>query len=161
MSCGHCWWCTNVPRKRILEGSITDNVVIQNCMLMTEEGTPPFNILITNILFRALNIFCFSSTHQIQYNVYSSFEPLGAKVLSSSCGICSVPCISAFEKWSKNLQPSCDSHCELVEYCLAYNNVVFWLIEQVCFMRKAWLKIILLRGAEPNIEPHHHPCKSV
>ena len=146
MSLGHHWWGTNVPCKQILEGPISSNVVIQNRMLVVEKGIPTFNILITSIRLGVLNIFLFLFKASYPISFLFINWTTGTSFLWSSYDICSAPSIPTFGKCNKNLQPSYDSYCELDEYCLAYNSVHLCL-PKLLFMRKMWLKLILLSHA--------------
>ena len=138
---GHVRSHTNSPCEWNLEWSISSNIVLYYCALVVKEDTPPINILGTPL--HSFNIFemlkaILSSRH------CSSIEMPKATFLRPSYDICSTPWISTFGIWSKNLQPSYGSHC------LANNRVVLWLITSR-LIRKAWLKLILLRGARSLI----------
>ena len=124
---------------------------------MVKEVIPPFNILITSVLLGVVNISFFllqapHSTYLLLFN-----RTTGSNFLWSSYDICSAPWITASGKHNKSLQPSCGSHCQLEEYCFTYNNVWLALISHF-WMRKTWLKLILLSGARtlPNV-----PCRIV
>ena len=112
---------------------------------MVKEIIPPFNILITSVLLGAVNIFLFllQAPHPIYLLLF--FELPEANFLRSSYAICFAPWITTSGKHNKSLHPYCGSHCELEEYCLAYNNVWLVLISHF-LMRKSWLKLILLSG---------------
>ena len=108
-----------------------------------QEVTPPFNILIPNILLGVLNIFLFlfKASNPIYLLLINQTTNI-ANFLWLSCDICFAPWTSTSGKRNKSLQLSRDSHCELDEYCLAYNGVQLWLIEFLYIQRKMWLKLI-------------------